>query len=221
MPAQLRLGQKLFYSANSDDVPLTQNHWVACATCHLEGRSDAVTWHFAQGPRDTPSNAGGLLDTGFLFRTADRTQVQDYWKTINVEQGGHFQHHRTVAAAAAGRAGRLRELRHPGADPAVARREPRAVGIGARGAARAGRGGVRAARLRQLPQRPGLHRLGRRQPVARPQRSGGLDTGRGRRAAARRRHLRHRRHDARRRARGHSRATRATPAPSIRPSCAV
>ncbi len=90
MPAELRLGQKLFYSANSDDVPTTQNHWVACASCHIEGRSDAVTWKFAQGPRDTPSNAGGTRDTGFLFRTADRNQVQDYWKTINVEQGGHF-----------------------------------------------------------------------------------------------------------------------------------
>ena len=80
----------MFYSANSDQLPLTQNHWVACATCHLEGRSDAVTWKFAQGPRDTPSNAGGMLDTGFLFRTADRNQVQDYWRTINIEQGGHF-----------------------------------------------------------------------------------------------------------------------------------
>jgi DNA-binding beta-propeller fold protein YncE len=90
MPATLRLGQKLFFSANSDDVAVTQNHWVACASCHVEGRSDAVTWKFEQGPRDTPSNAGGLLDTGFLFRTGDRSQVQDYWKTINVEQGGHF-----------------------------------------------------------------------------------------------------------------------------------
>jgi YVTN family beta-propeller protein len=91
MPAPLRLGQKLFYSANSDDVATTQNHWVACASCHVEGRSDAVTWLFAQGPRDTPSNAGGMLDTGFLFRTADRSQVQDYWKTIDIEQGGDFQ----------------------------------------------------------------------------------------------------------------------------------
>jgi YVTN family beta-propeller protein len=90
MPAELRLGQKLFYSADSDDVPITQNHWVACASCHVEGRSDAVTWLFSQGPRDTPSNAGGMLDTGFLFRTADRVQVQDYWRTINIEQGGHF-----------------------------------------------------------------------------------------------------------------------------------
>jgi hypothetical protein len=90
MPANLRLGQKLFFSADSDDVPITQNHWVACATCHIEGRSDAVTWLFAEGPRDTPTNAGGVLDTGFLLRTADRTQVQDYWETIDVEQGGDF-----------------------------------------------------------------------------------------------------------------------------------
>jgi hypothetical protein len=56
----------------------------------MEGRSDAVTWRFAQGPRDTPTNAGGMINTGFLFRTADRTQVQDYWRTINTEQGGSF-----------------------------------------------------------------------------------------------------------------------------------
>lgn len=90
MPAQLRLGQHLFYSANSDEYPITKNHWIACATCHMEGRSDQVVWRFAQGPRDTPSNAGGTLGTGFLFRTADRTQVADYWHTINIEQGGSF-----------------------------------------------------------------------------------------------------------------------------------
>ncbi|HTA92145.1 MAG TPA: beta-propeller fold lactonase family protein, partial [Polyangiaceae bacterium] len=90
MPANLRLGQQLFNSANSSEYPLTTDHWIACATCHMEGRSDAVTWKFAQGPRDTPTNAGGVLGTGFLFRTADRTKVQDYWHTINVEQGGRF-----------------------------------------------------------------------------------------------------------------------------------
>ena len=90
VPANLRLGQQLFYSANSDDTALTQNHWVACASCHVEGRSDAVTWLFAQGPRDTPSNGGGTIDTGFLFRTADRSKVEDYWQTIDLEQGGHF-----------------------------------------------------------------------------------------------------------------------------------
>lgn len=90
MPADLRAGQRLFYSANSDQLPITRNHWIACATCHMEGRSDQVTWTFAQGPRDTPTNAGGTLGTGFLFRTADRRTVADYWHTINLEQGGSF-----------------------------------------------------------------------------------------------------------------------------------
>ena len=90
MPVQMRLGQHLFYSSNTDEYPLSKNHWIACATCHMEGRSDAVTWRFAQGPRDTPTNAGGTINTGFLFRTADRTQVQDYWRTVNTEQGGSF-----------------------------------------------------------------------------------------------------------------------------------
>jgi YVTN family beta-propeller protein len=90
MPAQMRLGQHLFYSANTDEYPISKNHWVACASCHLEGRSDAVIWRFAQGPRDTPTNAGGLIGTGFLFRTADRTKVEDYWRTIDTEQGGSF-----------------------------------------------------------------------------------------------------------------------------------
>ncbi len=90
MPPEYRTGQQIFNSANSDDMPITQNHWVACATCHIEQRTDAVTWRFTVGPRDTPSNAGGTIGTGFLMHTADRRQVSDYWLTIDTEQGGFF-----------------------------------------------------------------------------------------------------------------------------------
>ena len=90
MPPELRAGQHLFYSANSDQLPITRNHWMSCASCHVEGRTDAVTWKFTQGPRDTPSNAGGMLGTGFLFRTAARNRVQDYHETIAIEQGGRI-----------------------------------------------------------------------------------------------------------------------------------
>ncbi|HEY3817982.1 MAG TPA: di-heme oxidoredictase family protein [Polyangiaceae bacterium] len=90
MPAAMRLGQHVFYSANSDQLPTTTDHWVACASCHVEGRSDAVTWQFLQGPRDTPSNAGGTAHTGFLMRTALHNQLQDYASVIDAEQGGHF-----------------------------------------------------------------------------------------------------------------------------------
>jgi cytochrome c peroxidase len=93
MPDELRLGQRLFYTANSSAFPVTQNFWVSCSTCHLEGQTDAVTWLFVVGPRDTPSNAGGPINTGFLLRQALRNSVADYDTTINLEQGGFF--HRT------------------------------------------------------------------------------------------------------------------------------
>jgi YVTN family beta-propeller protein len=93
MPADLRLGQRLFYTANSAAFPLTQNFWMSCSTCHLEGQTDAVTWLFLVGPRDTPSNAGGPSNTGFLLRQALRKSIAEYDTTINLEQGGFF--HRT------------------------------------------------------------------------------------------------------------------------------
>jgi mono/diheme cytochrome c family protein len=95
MPPELRFGQRLFYTANSAAFPVTRNFWVACSTCHLEGATDAVTWLFTVGPRDTPSNAGGPINTGFLLRQALRNSVVDYDTTINLEQGGNY--HRGLA----------------------------------------------------------------------------------------------------------------------------
>jgi YVTN family beta-propeller protein len=96
MPQTLRLGQQLFYSANSAAYPVTQNFWMSCSSCHLEGSTDAVTWLFTVGPRDTPSNAGGPINTGFLLRQALRNSVVDYDNTIDIEQGGTF--HRSLSA---------------------------------------------------------------------------------------------------------------------------
>ena len=98
MPADLRLGQRLFFTANSAAFPITKNFWVACASCHIEGGSDAVTWRFTVGPRDTPSNAGGPINTGFLLRQGLRRSVVEYDDTIDVEQGGQF--HRGLVAQA-------------------------------------------------------------------------------------------------------------------------
>jgi YVTN family beta-propeller protein len=96
MPANLRYGQRLFYTANSAAFPITRNFWVACSSCHLEGYTDAVTWRFFVGPRDTPSNAGGPINTGFLLRQALRNSIVDYDTTIQIEQGGSY--HRTDPA---------------------------------------------------------------------------------------------------------------------------
>ncbi len=90
MPAAMRHGQFLFNTANSDLVPITSNHWMACASCHIDGRTDGITWRFLSGPRDTPSNAGGVGDLGFLLHTADLRVVTDYWQIIDNELGGTF-----------------------------------------------------------------------------------------------------------------------------------
>lgn len=90
MPPNMRYGQRLFYTANSAAFPITQNFWVACSSCHLEGATDAVTWRFFVGPRDTPSNSGGPVNTGFLLRQALRNNIMDYDVTIQIEQGGTY-----------------------------------------------------------------------------------------------------------------------------------
>ena len=90
MPADMRHGQRLFYTANSAKFPITKNFWVACTSCHIEGGSDAVTWLFKEGPRDTPSNAGGPINTGFLLHQALRSDVNQYDETIQAEQGGTY-----------------------------------------------------------------------------------------------------------------------------------
>jgi hypothetical protein len=51
-----------------------------------------VTWRFAEGPRDTPSNAGGPINKGWLLLQAMRTVVQEYDATINLEQGGNYHY---------------------------------------------------------------------------------------------------------------------------------
>ncbi|MFT3774679.1 MAG: c-type cytochrome [Minicystis sp.] len=90
MPAEMRYGQRLFYTANSAEFPITKNFWVACSSCHIEGGSDAVTWLFTSGPRDTPSNAGGPINTGFLLRQGLRSNIEQYDETDRIEQGGSY-----------------------------------------------------------------------------------------------------------------------------------
>jgi YVTN family beta-propeller protein len=46
-------GKRLFNSALG---PMSREHWVACAACHLDGGADARTWiGFPDGPRATPA----------------------------------------------------------------------------------------------------------------------------------------------------------------------
>ena len=154
----LRLGQHLFYSANSDEFPITQNHWVACASCHIEGRSDAVTWRFEQGPRDTP-----------IERRRHARHRLSVPHRRSQPRAGLLAHDQRRAGrhVRSGRAGARCSTRSPPTSTSASRCRSRRPPI--RRSSPRGTRDLRAPRrrLRRLPRRPAVHRLGRRQSDAR------------------------------------------------------
>ncbi|MCO4771907.1 MAG: c-type cytochrome, partial [Deltaproteobacteria bacterium] len=54
---ELAEGRALFFSASNEMMALP-GAGVSCATCHLDGRTDGLTWEFDEGSRQTPSLAG-------------------------------------------------------------------------------------------------------------------------------------------------------------------
>ncbi len=82
---QLLLGQRLF---NSSLGPLSQDHWLSCASCHFDGGADARTWlGFPDGPRDTPA-LFGVAGTPPFHWSGDLDELQDVERTIRIIQGG-------------------------------------------------------------------------------------------------------------------------------------
>lgn len=91
MPRDLRTGQWMFSNANDhyQAFPITVNRWLSCESCHSDGGSAAVTQRMSVGPRDIPDLRAGY--DGFLMRTATRRSLDDFWRTIAVEQGGSIR----------------------------------------------------------------------------------------------------------------------------------
>ncbi len=54
------LGRRLFHATND---PRISRDGRACASCHPDGRDDALTWATPDGPRQTPMLAGRLAQT--------------------------------------------------------------------------------------------------------------------------------------------------------------
>src|SRR5206468_3441016 len=55
LSAELAFGRKLFH--HTDDPRISQDG-RACASCHPDGREDALTWSTPEGPRQTIMLAG-------------------------------------------------------------------------------------------------------------------------------------------------------------------
>ncbi len=57
---QLELGRRLFHAADSSKIA---SDGRACASCHLDGRDDGLSWVTRDGPRQTPMLLGRLEGT--------------------------------------------------------------------------------------------------------------------------------------------------------------
>lgn len=53
-------GRQLFFSA-TDSRMNDPGRGISCASCHINGREDGHVWNFSDGPRQTPTLAGGRL----------------------------------------------------------------------------------------------------------------------------------------------------------------
>jgi YVTN family beta-propeller protein len=83
-------GAIVFHSAR--DPRMSRTRYVACATCHLDGEGDNLTWDFTQrgeGLRNTiPLRGRAGLGHGPLHWSANFDEVQDFEHDIRGGQGG-------------------------------------------------------------------------------------------------------------------------------------
>lgn len=87
LPPQVRKGKTIFYSANSDEYPVTKKNWMSCISCHAGGEINGLTIQTAKGPRNIPSNVLAM-ETGLFMWDGSRDDFSDYIMTIQGEMGG-------------------------------------------------------------------------------------------------------------------------------------
>ena len=74
-PLSVVLGRQIFHSTG--DARMSQDG-RACASCHPDGRDDAITWATPDGPRRTIMLAGRLQDTAPFSWSGDTTDVRHH-----------------------------------------------------------------------------------------------------------------------------------------------
>lgn len=109
----LALGRKLFHSTGN--MAISQDG-RACASCHPDGRDDALTWATPDGPRNTPMLAGRVQKTGpFGWNGSTSTVPEHLHQTFQRLQGSGLQEHELASLDAFLGAMRTPHLRTPAA----------------------------------------------------------------------------------------------------------
>ncbi len=75
--ANVALGRKLFHQMGDARISADGR---ACASCHPDGREDALTWSTPDGARQTPMLAGRLADTAPYGWLGSSNKLQDHLK---------------------------------------------------------------------------------------------------------------------------------------------
>lgn len=90
LPPDVLTGKRLFH--DSRDPRLALHGYLACSTCHPDGRDDGLTWDFTQrgeGLRNTISLRGhGGTAMGPVHWTANFDEIQDFENDIRLAQSG-------------------------------------------------------------------------------------------------------------------------------------
>jgi YVTN family beta-propeller protein len=78
-------GKHLFNTAI--DLRMSKGGWISCASCHLDGGTDSVTWIFPDGPRQSPP-LWNVANTLPFHWSAALDEAEDVDETIRVIQDG-------------------------------------------------------------------------------------------------------------------------------------
>jgi hypothetical protein len=78
-------GRAIFYATND---PLVSHDGRACASCHIDGAEDGLTWPTPEGPRQTPMLAGRVVDTAPYGWTGARPRIQVHLQETIRRLGG-------------------------------------------------------------------------------------------------------------------------------------
>lgn len=87
-PAVLR-GKQIFY--NAADSRMSQDGYISCASCHLDGGSDQRIWDFTdrgEGLRNTTDLRGRGAGHGAVHWTANFDEIHDFENDIRLHFGG-------------------------------------------------------------------------------------------------------------------------------------
>ena len=83
--ARVAAGRKLFFATDNEHL---SNDGLACASCHIDGRDDGVTWSTPTGPRQTPMLAGRVDGTAPYGWEGNRPTLLDYISHTVINLGG-------------------------------------------------------------------------------------------------------------------------------------